>query len=68
MYSGDTIGLGSTIPEDAKRIGIHKKPQISMNCPASTEILETWIKVIDLLAPNLKGIGKVRLVRWCNCW
>ncbi|MGC3595993.1 F0F1 ATP synthase subunit beta, partial [Enterococcus faecium] len=38
----------------------HKKAPPCDELSTSTEILETGIKVIDLLAPNLKG-GKVGL-------
>lgn len=57
---GDTIDLEAPFPEDAKRSGIHKKAPDFDELSTSTEILETGIKVIDLLAPYLKG-GKVGL-------
>ena len=57
---GDTIDLGSSFPEDAERSEIHKKAPSFDELSTSTEILETGIKVIDLLAPYLKG-GKVGL-------
>ncbi len=46
--------------EDAEREPIHKKAPTFDELSTSTEILETGIKVIDLLAPYLKG-GKVGL-------
>ena len=57
---GDTIDLEAPFPEDAPRSGIHKKAPNFDELSTSTEILETGIKVIDLLAPYLKG-GKVGL-------
>lgn len=57
---GDTIDLEAPFPADAKRSGIHKKAPDFDELSTSTEILETGIKVIDLLAPYLKG-GKVGL-------
>ena len=47
-------------PEDAPRDSIHKKAPSFDELSTSEEILETGIKVIDLLAPYLKG-GKVGL-------
>ena len=46
--------------EDAPRDSIHKKAPSFDELSTSEEILETGIKVIDLLAPYLKG-GKVGL-------
>lgn len=57
---GETIDLGEAFPADAPRNGIHKKAPTFDELSTSTEILETGIKVIDLLAPYLKG-GKVGL-------
>lgn len=57
---GDTIDLEAPFPEEAPRSGIHKKAPDFDELSTSTEILETGIKVIDLLAPYLKG-GKVGL-------
>lgn len=57
---GDTIDLETPFPEDAERSEIHKKAPAFDELSTSTEILETGIKVIDLLAPYLKG-GKVGL-------
>ena len=56
--------LGQAIdnkPEiDAKRMPIHRKPPAFTDQSKETEILETGIKVIDLLCPFAKG-GKVGL-------
>lgn len=57
---GDTIDLEEPFAADQKRSGIHKKAPDFDELSTSTEILETGIKVIDLLAPYLKG-GKVGL-------
>ncbi|MHC5268153.1 F0F1 ATP synthase subunit beta [Enterococcus sp. LJL98] len=57
---GETIDLEAPFPEDAVREGIHKNAPKFDELSTSTEILETGIKVIDLLAPYLKG-GKVGL-------
>lgn len=57
---GEVIDQGTPFPETVKREGIHKSAPKFEDLSASTEILETGIKVIDLLAPYLKG-GKVGL-------
>ncbi|GAA3017329.1 F0F1 ATP synthase subunit beta [Tetragenococcus solitarius] len=57
---GETIDKQAPFPEDAKKSGIHKKAPAFDELSTSSEILETGIKVIDLLAPYLRG-GKVGL-------
>lgn len=57
---GDTIDLKEPFPEDATRQSIHREAPSFDELSTSTEILETGIKVIDLLAPYLKG-GKIGL-------
>ncbi|MBF0843747.1 F0F1 ATP synthase subunit beta, partial [Streptococcus danieliae] len=57
---GDTIDLDQPLGEHLDRQPIHKKAPSFDELSTSTEILETGIKVIDLLAPYLKG-GKVGL-------
>ncbi|MGO3373145.1 MAG: F0F1 ATP synthase subunit beta, partial [Pseudolactococcus laudensis] len=57
---GDTIDLETPFPEDAERSPIHQKAPAFDELSTSNEILVTGIKVIDLLAPYLKG-GKVGL-------
>ncbi len=47
-------------PEDVKRLPIHRAAPSFEEQEASTEILETGIKVVDLIAPYLKG-GKIGL-------
>ena len=42
---GDTIDLEAPFPEDAKRSGIHKKPQISMNCQQVQKSLKLGSKL-----------------------
>ncbi len=57
--TGDTIdNLGSI--DDAKRWEIHRDPPSFEEQSANVEILETGIKVIDLLTPYSKG-GKIGL-------
>ena len=57
---GETIDLEEPFAEDVDRQPIHKKAPSFDELSTSSEILETGIKVIDLLAPYLKG-GKVGL-------
>jgi len=57
---GETIDLKEPFPEDFERDSIHRKAPTFDELSTSNEILETGIKVIDLLAPYLKG-GKVGL-------
>ena len=57
---GDTIDMQKPFAQDADRSAIHKAAPKFEDLSTSTEILETGIKVIDLLAPYLKG-GKVGL-------
>ncbi len=47
-------------PETAERWEIHRNPPSYEEQAASNEVLETGIKVIDLIAPYLKG-GKIGL-------
>ena len=47
-------------PDDVKRLPIHRAAPSFEEQEASTEILETGIKVVDLIAPYLKG-GKIGL-------
>ncbi|MHB8693366.1 MAG: F0F1 ATP synthase subunit beta [Solirubrobacteraceae bacterium] len=57
---GEPIDLGDPIPADTARWPIHRPaPSIEALTP-TTEMFETGIKVIDLLAPYAKG-GKVGL-------
>ena len=57
---GETIDGGEQIPEDVERWEIHRKAPSYEDQMPSVEILETGIKVIDLLEPYSKG-GKIGL-------
>jgi len=57
---GDPIDGGGEIPADAERWNIHRKPPVFEDQNPVVEILETGIKVIDLLEPYAKG-GKIGL-------
>lgn len=57
---GETIDLKEPFPADHRRDVIHRSAPTFDELSSSTEILETGIKVIDLLAPYLKG-GKIGL-------
>ncbi len=57
---GDTIDGGEPIPADTERRPIYRPAPSFTERRASEEILETGIKVIDLLAPYTKG-GKIGL-------
>ncbi|WP_446224647.1 F0F1 ATP synthase subunit beta [Nocardia sp. IBHARD005] len=52
----DTPGLG----RDGEQWGIHRQPPSFDQLEGKTEILETGVKVIDLLTPYVKG-GKIGL-------
>lgn len=56
---GKTIDGGDQISW-TEQWPIHRKPPVFSDLSTKAEILETWIKVVDLLAPILKG-GKVGL-------
>ncbi|NSL52080.1 F0F1 ATP synthase subunit beta [Calidifontibacillus erzurumensis] len=57
---GEPIDLKGDIPEDARRDPIHRPAPSFENLSTQVEILETGIKVVDLLAPYIKG-GKIGL-------
>jgi len=57
---GEVIDLGEEIPADARRDSIHREAPSFDELSTSVEILETGIKVVDLLAPYIKG-GKIGL-------
>ena len=57
---GDTIDLKEPFPADFTRHEIHKPAPKFEELNSQYEILQTGIKVIDLLAPYLKG-GKIGL-------
>jgi F-type H+/Na+-transporting ATPase subunit beta len=56
---GDVIDRGDPVETD-QRWSIHREPPPFVDLDPTAEILETGIKVIDLLAPYVKG-GKVGL-------
>ncbi|HEX9755866.1 MAG TPA: F0F1 ATP synthase subunit beta [Gemmatimonadales bacterium] len=57
---GDPVDGGPPIPPDAERWPIHRKAPLFTDLEPKTEIFETGIKVIDLIAPFVKG-GKIGL-------
>ena len=58
---GETIDNGEEIKEDTEHWVIHRDPPSFEDQSPVVEILETGIKVIDLLAPYAKG-GKIGLL------
>ena len=57
---GEPIDGEGAVPGDAQRYSIHRKPPAFSEQQPAVEILETGIKVIDLLEPYPKG-GKIGL-------
>ncbi|MFC4558072.1 F0F1 ATP synthase subunit beta [Virgibacillus kekensis] len=57
---GDNIDLDEPLPADTRLDPIHRDSPEFENLATETEILETGIKVVDLLAPYIKG-GKIGL-------
>ncbi|MEI6740132.1 MAG: F0F1 ATP synthase subunit beta [Gemmatimonadaceae bacterium] len=57
---GEPVDDGAAIPADALRWPIHRKRPDFVNLEPKTEVFETGIKVIDLVAPFVKG-GKIGL-------
>jgi F-type H+-transporting ATPase subunit beta len=57
---GEPVDGGPPIPADVERWPIHRKPPQFTELLPKTEIFETGIKVIDLIAPFVKG-GKIGL-------
>ncbi len=57
---GEPIDLGADLPADVERRGIHQQAPRVEDLTPTTEMFETGIKVVDLLAPYAKG-GKVGL-------
>ncbi len=55
---GDAIDGGDQVPADADRLPIHRQPPTFAEQSGTTEILETGIKVLDLITPFPRG-GKV---------
>ena len=59
---GETIDDGEPI-KNAPKMVIHREPPTFEEQNPAVEILETGIKVIDLLAPYAKGVGKTVLIQ-----
>jgi F-type H+-transporting ATPase subunit beta len=57
---GEPVDDGDPIPADVERWPIHRKPPLFVDLEPKTQVFETGIKVIDLLAPFVKG-GKIGL-------
>ncbi len=56
--TGDPIDERGPVPEDTERWPIHRDPPAFRDLSPKMEIFETGLKVIDLIAPFVKG-GKV---------
>ncbi len=57
---GQPVDNGDPIPANATRWPIHRKRPDFVNLEPKTEVFETGIKVVDLIAPFVKG-GKIGL-------
>jgi len=57
---GEPVDNGPAIPATVERWPIHRKRPDFVNLEPKTEVFETGIKVIDLIAPFVKG-GKIGL-------
>ncbi|MFZ0388090.1 MAG: F0F1 ATP synthase subunit beta [Solirubrobacteraceae bacterium] len=57
---GEPIDFGEPLPDDVERWPIHREAPSFESLAPTTEMFETGIKVIDLLAPYARG-GKVGL-------
>jgi F-type H+/Na+-transporting ATPase subunit beta len=57
---GENIDLDEPVPANVRRDPIHRSAPKYEELSTTTEILETGIKVVDLLAPYIKG-GKIGL-------
>jgi len=57
---GNPVDNGPPIPDDVERWPIHRPAPEFANLEPKTEIFETGIKVVDLIAPFVKG-GKIGL-------
>ena len=57
---GEPVDDGAPIPADAERWPIHREAPKFVDLEPKTEIFETGIKVVDLIAPFVKG-GKIGL-------
>src|SRR5690625_1899971 len=59
---GDPVDMRVKIPADTERWPIHREPPRFTDLEPKTEIFETGIKVIALIAPYVKG-GKTEIGR-----
>src|SRR5467141_3073522 len=57
---GEPVDEGDPIPPEAERWPIHRETPKFVDLESKTEVFETGIKVIDLIAPFVKG-GKIGL-------
>ena len=57
---GEPVDEGEPIPADAERWPIHRESPKFVDLEPKTQVFETGIKVIDLIAPFVKG-GKIGL-------
>ena len=57
---GEPVDEGPPIPKDAERWPIHRAAPKFVDLEPKTQVFETGIKVIDLIAPFVKG-GKIGL-------
>ncbi|MBO6015791.1 MAG: F0F1 ATP synthase subunit beta, partial [Lachnospiraceae bacterium] len=57
---GEVIDGGEPIPDDVEKWEIHRKPPTFAEQNVEVDVLETGIKVIDLLEPYARG-GKIGL-------
>jgi F-type H+-transporting ATPase subunit beta len=57
---GEPVDEGAPIPKDAERWPIHRGTPLFVDLEPKTQVFETGIKVIDLIAPFVKG-GKIGL-------
>src|SRR6267143_2153085 len=57
---GEPVDNGAAIPANAERWPIHREPPKFVDLEPKTEVFETGIKVVDLIAPFVKG-GKIGL-------
>ncbi len=57
---GEPVDGGDPIPRDVERWAIHRETPKFVDLEPKTEVFETGIKVIDLIAPFVKG-GKIGL-------
>ena len=57
---GEPVDNGPPIPPDTPRWPIHRPSPVFVDLEPKTEVFETGIKVIDLIAPFVRG-GKIGL-------